>query len=303
MNNEVIKKAHFHLPGLFEFYDFYKEFLPVFYGHKEYFYDYVDIGSIYGAPSSCIWGGGRMEADDTSAYEVIALLNEYNISGRLTFSNSLLRQEHLNDSKCNKLCEMFAYKVSVPGGVIVHSDLLLDYLINKYPEVYFISSTTKVITDFNELKNELNRKEFKFVVPDFRLNKQFESLTTLSQTEKDKVEFLCNECCYIGCLERRACYENVSSRILGETTKEHICKSPESAGGYKFSKAMENPAFISSNDIKEIYMPHGFSNFKIEGRSLGSAIILEFLLYYLAKPEYHLKLREMLYLDSMLDLF
>lgn len=303
MNNEVIKKAHFHLPGLFEFYDFYKEFLPVFYGHKEYFYDYVDIGSIYGAPSSCIWGGGRMEADDTSAYEVIALLNEYNISGRLTFSNSLLRQEHLNDSKCNKLCEMFAHKVSVPCGVIVHSDLLLDYLINKYPEVYFISSTTKVITDFNELKNELNRKEFKFVVPDFRLNKQFESLTTLSQTEKDKVEFLCNECCYIGCLERRACYENVSSRILGETTKEHICKSPESAGGYKFSKAMENQAFISSNDIKEIYMPHGFSNFKIEGRSLGSAIILEFLLHYLAKPEYHLKLREMLYLDSMLDLF
>ena len=36
----------------------------------------------------------------------------------------------------------------------------------------------------------------------------------------------------------------------------------------------------------------GFSHFKIEGRSLGSALILEFLLYYLTKPEYQLRVRE-----------
>jgi hypothetical protein len=47
----------------------------------------------------------------------------------------------------------------------------------------------------------------------------------------------------------------------------------------------------------------GFSNFKIEGRGLGSAIVLEFLLYYLIKPEYQLEVREIIYLDSMLDLF
>ena len=45
------RKAFFHLPGLFEFYEFYKVFLPLFYEHREYFYDWCDIGSIYGAPS------------------------------------------------------------------------------------------------------------------------------------------------------------------------------------------------------------------------------------------------------------
>ena len=66
---------------------------------------------------------------------------------------------------------------------------------------------------------------------------------------------------------------------------------------------MKNPAFIGINDIKNVYMPMGFSNFKIEGRGLGSALILEFLLYYLTKPEYQLHVREEIYLDNMLDLF
>ena len=44
-------------------------------------------------------------------------------------------------------------------------------------------------------------------------------------------------------------------------------------------KAMENPAFISVDDIRNTYMPMGFSNFKIEGRGLGSALVLEFLLF------------------------
>ena len=66
---------------------------------------------------------------------------------------------------------------------------------------------------------------------------------------------------------------------------------------------MTNPSFISVQDIRDIYLPMGFSNFKIEGRGLGSAMILEFLLYYMTKPEYQIHVREAIYLDSMLDLF
>ena len=32
--------ACYHLPGLFEFYDFYRVFLPLFRQHREYFYDW-----------------------------------------------------------------------------------------------------------------------------------------------------------------------------------------------------------------------------------------------------------------------
>ena len=52
--------AHYHLPGLFEFYELYRVFLPLFREHREYFYDWCDIGSIYGAPADCVWGGGRV---------------------------------------------------------------------------------------------------------------------------------------------------------------------------------------------------------------------------------------------------
>jgi collagenase-like PrtC family protease len=305
-NNNIDKTdrgiAHYHLPGLFEFYEFYKVFLPLFYEHREYFYDWCDIGSIYGAPADCIWGGGRAGFGDSEAEKVFSLMAQYGISARLTFSNSLIRKEHLADIKCNKLCELLE-AAKVKNGIIVHSDILLDYLKNKYPEFYFVSSTTKVLTDYNDLLNEVNRDDFSYVVPDFRLNKCFDKLETMTQEQKDKIEFLCNECCWIGCYDRKACYEAVSRMNLGENCNGHICVSSEADEGYRFSKAMHNPAFISVDDIRNIYMPMGFTNFKIEGRSLGSALVLEFLLYYMTKPEYQINVREEIYLDNTLDIF
>lgn len=293
--------AYYHLPGLFEFYELYRIFLPLFRQHREYFYDWCGIGSIYGAPADCIWGGGRAGFGTQGAGEVLAIVQEYGISARLTFSNSLLRPEHLADHKCNALCRLFAQGGC--NGVIVHSDLLADYLRANYPQLYLVSSTTKVLTEFARFQAELERPEFRYVVPDFRLNKAFARLNALPQSEKDKVEFLCNECCWFGCKDRKRCYETVSRKNLGQDCPEHRCAAPDAQEGYRFSKAMQNPGFIGAEDIRSTYLPMGFTNFKIEGRGLGSALVLEFLLHYLTKPEYQLHVREAVYLDNMLDLF
>ena len=295
--------AHFHLPGLFEFYALYRVFLPLFRDHREYFYDWCDIGSIYGAPAECIWGGGRVGFGEDAPEDVRALLRQYGISARLTFSNSLLREEHLSDGACNRLCALFHTHEEPRSGVILHSELLLAYLKSRYPDFYFVSSTTKVLTAFPQLRQELQREDFRYVVPDFRLNKAFDRLNALPQSQKDKVEFLCNECCWFGCKDRRECYEAVSRKSLGEPCSEHRCAAPDADKGYRFSSAMTNPGFISVEDIQRTYLPMGFSHFKIEGRGLGSALILEFLLYYMTKPEYQLPVRAAIYLDSMLDLF
>lgn len=297
-----MKKAYYHLPGLFEFYELYQVFLPLYRQHRDWFYDWCEIGSIYGAPADCLWGGGRAGFGEQGPREVLALMQEYGISARLTFSNSLLREEHLTDKKCNALCALFEQNGAVQNGVIIHSDLLLEYIKKTYPGLYFVSSTTKVLTDFRECHKEIQREDFRYVVPDFRLNKALDQWNTLSQAEKDKVEFLCNECCWPGCRDRKRCYEIVSRKNLGEDV-EHACQAPNATEGYRFSKAMKNPAFISNDDIRTIYLPRGFSHFKIEGRSLGSALILEFLLYYMTKPEHQLEVREEIYLDNMLDLF
>ena len=296
-------KAVYHLPGLFEFYELYRRFLPLYREHREYFYDWCDIGSLYGAPADCLWGGGRVGFGEDRPEAVAALLREYGISARLTFSNSLLREEHLADPRCNRLCALFERNGPVPGGVILTSELLLGYLRENYPGFYFISSTTKVLTRFEQLEAELARPEFRYVVPDFRLNRAFDRLDALPESQKKKLEFLCNECCWFGCPDRRACYENVSRKNLGEDCPEHICLSPDAERGYRFSDAMKNPGFIGIEDIRQRYLPRGFSQFKLEGRSLGSAVVLELLLYYLTKPEYQLRVREEIYLDSSLDLF
>lgn len=296
-------KIYYHLPGLFEFYELYKVFLPLFNEHREYFYEWCEIGSIYGAPMDCIWGGGRVGFGDADPSEVAELMSKYNISSRLTFSNSLITKEHLSDKKCNKLCSLFEKNGNVQNGVIIYSDLLLDYIHKKYPDFYFVSTTTKVITSFDRFEDELSRKEYRFVVPDFRLNKKLDRLNALTDEQKEKVEFLCNECCSFACMDRKACYENVSRKSLGEDCEDHICTSPQASRGYRFSDAMDNPAFIGTDEIRKVYAPNGFRHFKIEGRSLGSAVVFEMLLYYMVKPECRLKVREEIYLDSMLDLF
>ena len=301
--SEEKNTAYYHLPGLFEFFELYRRFLPLYRKRREYFYDWCEIGSIYGAPMDCIWGGGRVEWGEQEPEEVLAFLREYGISARLTFSNSLLTEEHLTDKRCNQLCGLLEENSkAIQNGVIVHSDLLLNYLKIHYPELYYVSSTTKVLTEFTELEKELQREEFRYVVPDFRLNKMYDRWNALQQSEKDKVEFLCNECCWFGCQDRKECYEAVSRKNLGENA-EHYCKAPNAATGYCFSDAMKNPGFIGIDDICNIFLPMGFSNYKLEGRGLGSALILEFLLYYMTQPEYQLQVREEIYLDNMLDLF
>ena len=295
--------AYYHLPGLFEFCELYRTFLALYREHREYFYDWCEIGSIYGAPADCIWGGGRVGFGKNQPEEAAELLREFGISARLTFSNSLLRDEHLSDRKCNALCALFEKNGKNENGVILSSDLLLHYLRENYPGFYFVSSTTKVLTEFRQLEKELNRKEFRYVVPDFRLNKDWKRLNTLSPDQKQKVEFLCNECCRFDCSDRKRCYENVSRKNLGENCEDHICVSPDAGKGYRFSDAMRNPGFIGIEEIQNVYLPNGFSHFKIEGRGLGSAVVLEFLLYYMTKPAYQLTVREEIYLDSMLDLF
>lgn len=276
------KAAYFHLPGLFEHEEFYRIFLSFYRDHRDYFYPWVRLASLYGAPLDCLWGGGRL-GGDASKEEAIFICQEFHLSARLTLSNSLLKEEHLSDKKCNALCDRF---LKEGNGAIVASELLLQYLRTKYPKAYFVSSTTKSITDFSLFQKELDREEFAYVVPDFRLNKRFTELSALNSKEKDKIEFLVNEACDVRCLKRKECYESVSYLNLGIEKDDWICPFPEAKEGYSFERAKMNPSFIGIDDIVNHYLPMGFSQFKIEGRNLDEESLLEILLYYLIKPEY-----------------
>lgn len=187
-----------------------------------------------------------LEAESSDPQAAFALTREYGISARLTFSNSLLRKEHLSDRKCNALCRLFEENNQPRNGMIVHSELLLSYLQQTYPGLYLVSSTTKVLTDFQDLERELSREAFRYVVPDFRLNKAFTQLGALSGRQKTKVEFLCNECCWFGCRDRKQCYEAVSRKVLGEDGPEHRCAAPDAGKAIAFPRPWRIPASLAS---------------------------------------------------------
>ena len=79
----LMSEVHYHLPGLFEFYEFYCEFLPLWCQHRDWFYDWCDIASIYGAPEGSLWGGGRTSFGIAGARDILKLTEKYDISARL----------------------------------------------------------------------------------------------------------------------------------------------------------------------------------------------------------------------------
>lgn len=78
---------------------------------------------------------------------------------------------------------------------------------------------------------------------------------------------------------------------------------PGAQEGYRFSRRWKTPGSSALRTSGSAICRWAFSNFKLEGRGLGSALVLEFLLYYLTRPEYQIHVREAIYLDNMLDLF
>ena len=61
MSQRKNKKIYYHLPGLFEFYELYCVFLPLYKEHREYFYDWCEISSIYGSPADCLEGTEKVD--------------------------------------------------------------------------------------------------------------------------------------------------------------------------------------------------------------------------------------------------
>lgn len=90
-----------------------------------------------------------------------------------------------------------------------------------------------------------------------------------------------------------------------------VLNNDESAQTESFSDGLlEYPQYTRPANYKGIEVPevllsghHGNIEKWRHGRSLGSALVLEFLLYYMTKPEYQINVREEIYLDNMLDIF
>ena len=283
-----MQDIYFHLPGIFEHFDLYQMFMVLYTQEREKFHDWAQIGSIYGAPREAFWNGGRWKDFNSPSEDVVAaFIQHFNLSCRFTFSNPHITDEYLHDSFCNMLLKKFNWE-GHKNTVIVNSPILEEYLRYKYPSYTLVSSTTKCITNNNKTIEEIN-KDYIMTVLDYNYNKNLDFLKTIEN--KEKVELLLNPVCMPNCPRRAKHYDLIGKSIMHLPIEESIECPCET---YLFNQAMQSSLFISLEDIKNVYAPLGFRNFKIEGRTAIREDLIEILTYYMVKPQYQLEMRQKL---------
>ncbi|MBQ1464186.1 MAG: hypothetical protein IIZ18_05200 [Ruminococcus sp.] len=289
-------RVRFHLPDFAGRYKLNILFADLLATRPEFFREGVEIASFYGVFPPSIWNGGRTQGgvcDKAFVKNVLKAFNDKGIPLRFTFTNPALEKKHLSDPFCNMVMTMADNGMN---ECIVMSPMLEDYIRRTYPNYKLTSSTCKRITDPDKLKEELGR-DYSIVVVDYDFNNNFEVLSQLPR--KEDCELLVNACCEPGCPRRSAHYQCIGEQQIAYN--EHIRRYPNvpfPADKYDTQNFRNCPysqrgifeirklrTHISPDDIWEKYVPMGFEQFKIEGRTASALNILETYMYYMAKPE------------------
>lgn len=301
-------KVRFHLPEFAHQFKFNLVFAAMLKNCPQFFREGVEIASFYGVFPQSLWNGGRTVDGVCDMNFVNGVLKSFNSQGiplRFTFTNPLLTEEHLHDEFCNKV--MTAANNGL-NEVIVNSPLLEKYIRKNYPKYKITSSTCKRITDIEKLEEEVN-KDYHIVVLDYDLNNKFDLLEKVPH--KEKCEILVNACCDPGCKKRVEHYREIGNKQL--VFCEHIRKHPNEPFrpedhkelSFKECKCTERSILdikglsthVTPDDIWNKYVPMGFNQFKIEGRTAPRLNLIETYLYYMVKPEYIDRARIMLLLN------
>lgn len=294
------KKVKFHLPGFTVNAKFNLMFLNMYRNMPQFFRNQVEIASFYDAFSPAMWNGGRTiggyNCDETFIKNILSAFNSQGIPLRFTFTNPVIQEEHLHDEFCNKIMQLGNNGLN---EVIVTSPILEAYIREKYPNYLITSSTCKRIVDENALHEELNRN-YHVVVLDYDMNNRFDILERLPH--KEKCELLINSCCVPKCPFRSEEYRLVGLQQIAYS--EHMKKYPDKPfdfsdySAFSVKKNIKCPSngnnifdskkcshHISPEAIWGTYLPMGFQQFKIEGRTASRLFLLENYMYYLIKPE------------------
>lgn len=294
-------KARFHLPDFANHFKLNLVFAEFLAKRPAYFREGVEIASVYGVFPPSLWNGGRTQGgtcDKTFIKTVIHNFNDRGIPLRFTFTNPMIEKKHLNDDFCNTVMHLADNGMN---EVIVLSPLLEEYIRKNYPSYKITSSTCKRITDGDQLCSEVE-KDYHIVVVDYDLNHDFETLKKIP--DKKKCELLVNACCNPNCPTRTEHYQAIGTQQIlyanhvkkyrdmpfdvEKVQREH----PEilrfdacPCAGRSLFEITGLKNHISPDEIWNTYIPMGFEQFKLEGRTAETFNLIEHYMYYMIRPE------------------
>lgn len=293
-------KARFHIPDFYMHWDINLKLIDMIKEKPEYFYDNIEIASCYGCFGPALWNGGRAVGGFSSTSQIkntIKEFNDRNVPIRYTFTNPTITEKDLRDSFCNRICKLAENGFN---EVIANVPCLEAYIREKYPKFPIVSSTVKQIEDHDKLIEELE-KDYKLVVLDYNWNNDFEKLATIPEKHRERCEILINAYCMPHCPRRgehykvlgecqRKCSETAVSPTLSRSGHNNPLESafefncPNTV--LNFYQIQNYKTFVSRDDLYTKYLDMGYCNFKIEGRTLHKANVIESYVYYMVKPEY-----------------
>jgi len=285
---------NYHLPSFTDHFSLNILLYEYMQKYPERFRDGVRIASVFGSFAGAVWNGGRNvpgEYDRAMNEKIMKAFNDRGIPLRFTFTNPLITEKHISDKVCNDILKMAENGLN---EVIVMSPLLEEHIRKNYPGYKITSSTCKQIRDMDGVNAELE-KDYNLVVLDYNWNNKFDELAKVK--DKSRCELLVNACCTPACKRRGAHYE-----AIGKYQME-LCSCAQSGLNINGSRILKEPfdcqymgyniyairkfsTHVSPESIEADYLPMGFCQFKLEGRTVGDISMLEMYVYYLVKPEY-----------------
>lgn len=180
------------------------------------------VGSVYGAPQ-CLFAGGRPTLlnikNIKNVEKVVASVLHYNITPSFTLTNTNLTPEELKDSYSNDLLKIIN---DAKANAIVCSDLLFEYIKEKYtdikPVASVIKSVSKTFSDTEEETQYINSLidlYDKVVIRSEYFNRN-EKLTGIKDVSK--IVILVNSTCKPDCPYSKRHYDLISKFHRHEVT-------------------------------------------------------------------------------------
>lgn len=215
--------------------------------------------------------------------KVVEELNKRGIAVRYTFTNPLIEEKHLTDTFAN-VCLDAANNGK--NEVLVNTQVIEDYIRDKFPGYKIISSTTKCLKTIEDVEAELD-KDYYLVVLDSSLNND----PRIFDIEKrDRLELLVDHGCKVDCPNRVNHYIEIGKSQMEFHNPSFQCPYVFAT----FDEIMQREHSITRERMNEQFIPGGFKHFKLDGRSFPPEKLVDSLLYFMARPEHRARLKEII---------
>lgn len=276
---------NYHCPDFWNHHYIYLELLSLYNNYKECFYENVNIGSIFGAFPGMIWNGGTFDGEKKASFKDIDYIVNFHYENKiplnLTMTNPLIQEKHLYDDYCNMILEKCENDLN---EILINSSILENYIRENFPKYKINHSilATKKDKTLNEYLEE-TKKYNKIVLPR-RILKNWDFLNQIPFELRNKFEFLCNDPCPIDCPRLYSHYEDFGKAQLGILKNQNLIDC-NFCYNTPFVYHSTQKYQISFEEIKNLYNPANFSEFKISGR-LEKNYAITAIVPYLIKPEY-----------------